>query len=393
MPTLSKKPAPLGHQPGLDGIRGIAILAVVIFHLEWPWLPGGFLGVDIFFTLSGFLITSLLLDEQFVWGKISLGRFFARRGIRLYPTLVSLVIVSTAFTLLAHRDVGFGQAGLIALSVLGYASNWAKIMATSDWFGGMPHTWSLAIEAHFYLLWAFTVALVARRLSLPSERARLLRILAVVALGVALSSAGWRAFLDAQGAPWWRTYLGTDTRFDAVFIGALAGLIRLHLLSSTGVHWFVSARRASITMIEVSCVAVLAILLATIKWRTALPGMLAFSFTSGATALLILTTTLHSNSLFSGVVRTPILTWLGRISYSLYIWHVPASKFANIERLHALGVPPVIAEAIRLGVSLMIAVISFYMIERTFVRLRHRFASQALGGSGAAVKSAPPFAR
>lgn len=371
MPPANTPPKPLGHQPNLDGLRGIAVLAVLFFHLDWPWCPGGFLGVDVFFTLSGFLITTLLLEEHFSTGQISVTRFFIRRGIRLYPALVALVIVSTAFSFLAHKDPS--RTFTIALSVLGYVANWATMLDTSGWFGGMPHTWSLAIEVHFYVLWAVTLALIAKRFNSAQERTSLLKILSVVAVGTIVASAGWRAILWAQGAPWLRMYLGTEARLDAVFIGALAALVRLRLLTSGGVHWFLSARRLPIALIEIICVLALAALFATTQWRSALPGMTAFTLAGLATAGLVLTTTLQPNSLISPLLSTSVMTWFGRISYSLYIWHVPAGKFVKIEKFHAMGIPPIVAELVRFGMMIVVAAISYYLIERTFVRLKNRF--------------------
>ncbi len=366
------KPDSLGHQPALDGLRGIAILTVLFFHNGWPGFNGGFLGVDIFFALSGFLITTLLLEEKLVTGGLSLPRFFMRRGLRLYPALVALVLVSTAFSLLGHKEAGAGRTGMIALSVLGYMANWATMFDSKGWFGGMPHTWSLAIEVHFYILWALIIGWFSSRTPAGSVP-RLLRNLAWCAAGIVILSAGWRAWLAAQGAPWLRMYLGTDTRLDAVSLGSLAAIFRLqHLLSGSG-KWFPSAGPRRIAVLEVACMITLALLVTLTGWRAVTPGMPAFALAGLATALLILTTTLRPDSLFRKALSQPVLTWFGRISYSLYIWHVPASKFVKAEKLKAMGLPPAASELIRLAIMIAVALVSYHLIERTFVRLKNRF--------------------
>ena len=372
--SSSAVPAKLGRQPTLDGIRGLAILAVLAAHFDWPWLPGGFLGVDIFFALSGFLITTLLLDEQFESGGISLRYFFARRAIRLYPALVALVIVSTAFSLLFHHEISMRQDLWNAVGVLTYEVNWQDLADPNGWHGGMPHTWSLAIEVQFYIVWAVTIAFLSRRFGVVQERSKLLNILTAIAIIVVIASAGWRAVLWVQQTRWLRMYLGTDTRLDAVFIGALAALIRLRFLAAPEkVRWLTSTGRIAISILESICALVLAVLLVTLHWEKALPGMIAFALAGGVTAVLILTTTLRADSLFGWVLGAPVLRWFGRISYSLYLWHVPVEKFATSQSLIALGLPPLVAEGVRLAVAIISGVISYHLIEQTFLRLKRRF--------------------
>ena len=371
--NYSSLPA-LGRQPALNGIRGIAILGVLIIHFDWPWFPGGFFGVDVFFVLSGFLITTLLLEEQFATGQISLGRFFARRALRLYPALVALVILSTAFTLLFHPETGLHRAKMIAVGVLGFVANW-QILAVSlnEWYGGMWHTWSIAIEVHFYLLWAVTVALIARQKNMIQDRAKLLRVLAMVAAGLALASAGWRAILWSEGAPWLRMYLSTETRLDALMIGVLVGILRLYWLLQPNRPWIFSIGRRTLSVVELIAATIIVLVMALVPWHEALPGMVAFIIVSVATAVLVISTTVRKDTLFSAVLRFPALTWIGVMSYSLYIWHVPAARIISSSRLVAAGVPLPLAESIRFGVTLLVAAVSYHLIERTFLRLKHRF--------------------
>lgn len=371
----------MGRQPTLDGIRGLAILAVLAFHQQLHWLPGGFLGVDIFFALSGFLITTLLLEEDFQRGGISLPGFFFRRVVRLYPALICLVIVSTAFTLLKHQ-ASVGRAAFVAAGVLGYCANWITMVDPKGWFGGMPHTWSLSVEAHFYLLWALTVTYVVRRHPNPADRRKLLNLLTTIALVIVVASATWRACLwwrqqvgetdlDALANAWLRTYLATDCRLDGVFLGATAALIRLRIYLPGGTSWFASLSRPAVITLQSVALAGLAFLLATTRWGTALPGLVGFGVASGLTGILILTTVMHTGTFAGALFGNSILMWIGRISYSIYIWHVPADKF--LDKLLSHGWNPALAETLRTVVTIILGALSYYIVERTCLKLKNPF--------------------
>ena len=376
MPLLQS--TKLGHTPCLDGMRGIAILAVLVFHLEWRWLPGGFFGVDIFFALSGFLTTTLLLEEQFKFGTISLKRFFLRRAIRLYPALVALVVFSSFFTLFFHRATSLGRIVTIAASVLFYNANWLSLANNGGWLGGMTHTWSLAIEGQFYLLCAVLVAFVANRYA-AKDRKTLLNVLTIVAIAIGFVSSAWRAILWSYDAEWMRTYLGTDTRMDGVFIGAAAALFRLRWLARSTPSWLLRISRLYAVLIEIFCVSVLVYLLTTISFRQSHLGLLGFTIVSVMTSVLILTSVLRPDALLSSVFRLSILTWIGRISYSIYIWHMPAKSMVSSERLLALGLSPLVVEMGRVVIVLLLGAASYYGIERTFMKLQRRFKPQAPG--------------
>lgn len=365
-------PARLGHQPALDGLRGVAVAAVFGLHFEWPWIPGGHFGVDVFFVLSGFLITTLLLEEHFQSGRIALRAFFFRRIVRLYPALIALVIFSTTFTLLLHREVGLTRTVAVASSVLFYYANWLSIMDSAAWFGGMPHTWSLAIEAQFYVLWALTIAGLARRYPQPEQKTALLKILTAIAVSIVLASAGWRAWLWADGAVWLRTYLGTDTHLDSVFVGVIVALLRLQQPPSPLSPDATRPNQRGFTLLATGCVAGIAILFHAVPFGTALPGNIEFTLISLATAGLLYSILLFPNAVWGVVLRWQPLVWLGKISYSLYIWHVAAVKFLKTDRLLAAGLPHWAAESVRVVLSLLIAAASYHLIERTFLRWKNR---------------------
>jgi len=374
-------PPPLGRQPALDGIRGIAILSVLVFHFGWKWLPGGFLGVDVFFALSGFLITTLLLEDQLQFGVISLKRFFLRRAIRLYPALVALVAVSTVFTLYFHRTTSLGRVFTIAEGVLLYDANWLTYADSSGWFGGMPHTWSLAVEAQFYLLWSVIITVVSRHYAAASERKTMTRMLILVASMIWVGSSAWRAILWSQDAEWLRTYLGTDTRLDGVFLGSTAALLRLLWLQHPRRAWLMRVSRPTTALVELASLGVLVFLFATLNFGQSHCGLIGFTAAGAATSVLILTSVLRPDSILGPVFRLPMLTWIGRISYSIYIWHVPAEKLIRTESLLAHGFSPLAAEAMRVVVTLLLGAASYYGIERTFLKLQNHFRPQGRDGS------------
>ncbi|HLG92907.1 MAG TPA: acyltransferase, partial [Acidimicrobiales bacterium] len=209
----------LGYLPALDGLRAVAVAGVIAFHAGLPWAKGGFLGVDAFFVLSGYLITSLLLAEREATGGIGLGSFWARRARRLLPALFLMLAVVAGYGALAAPGDTLGQLRSDALFTLGYAANWHQIFSGQGYFAQLAqpspllHTWSLAIEEQFYLLWPLALLAVGR-----TRRPR--RNLAVACATGALASAVEMALLY-RPADTARVYFGTDTRAQSLLVGAL----------------------------------------------------------------------------------------------------------------------------------------------------------------------------
>jgi peptidoglycan/LPS O-acetylase OafA/YrhL len=356
----------LGRQPALDGIRGVAVLVVLGHNLGWKWLQGGFFGVDMFFALSGFLITTLLLEEFARTGGISLKRFFVRRGLRLYPALVVLVAFSVASYFVFHPPVAVPRVTLMAVSVLGYFSNWVLALDPHAWAGGMGHTWSLAIEVHFYILWALVIVAVTRRLGAD------LRLLGVLAFAIALASGLWRAAAWMMG--WEASYLyaDTDARLDSVFLGAGVALLRLAHHNDPPASPLSLMNRWTIWSFETACIAVLATLVCTVRQSAPTAYLGGFGVAGGATAVLILTTQLSKYSYVAKAASLPVLAWFGVISYSIYLWHVPVGKVLPAGSFAGLGLPPVMVEILRAAIVVVVAAGSYYSIERYFLRLKNR---------------------
>lgn len=210
-PTVEKMAFQLKQSPALTGLRGGAVLLVMLFHADVPMLRGGYIGVDIFFVLSGFLISSLLIEEFHASGTINIKHFYIRRLLRLAPAVLLLLAIFSLLSFLFLSPERSSRNLIDALIALTYMSNWARAFSIHppDYLG---HTWSLSIEEQFYIFWPLTLVLFLRL----SPR---LSHVAVLILAIALASAGLRIFLLAEGASFFRLYNGLDTRADALMIG------------------------------------------------------------------------------------------------------------------------------------------------------------------------------
>ncbi|MEO7449103.1 MAG: acyltransferase, partial [Humibacillus sp.] len=200
---------------GLDGLRALAILSVLVYHLDAAWLPGGFLGVDVFFVVSGFLITTLLVREHHRTGRVSLSSFWLRRARRLLPALAVCVLTSVLIARVVNTDL-LVQVGRQMLGALTFSTNWIEITAGSSYFDQTApqlfmNFWSLAVEEQFYLVWPLvTIGLLTL--------APRLRVGAAVALGG--GSALLMAALYVPDADATRVYYGTDTHLVGLMAGA-----------------------------------------------------------------------------------------------------------------------------------------------------------------------------
>jgi peptidoglycan/LPS O-acetylase OafA/YrhL len=374
----------------LDGVRALAVVLVLATHAGIPFLPGGFVGVDVFFVLSGFLITSLLYAELVVTGRIDLGGFWTRRARRLLPAaLVMIVAVLAARRLFAPDSVAALRGDAIAAAL--WSGNWRWALQGTDYFalGAAPsplqHTWSLAVEEQFYLVWP--LLLLACR---AAKRRRLL----VLSLAGAAASALATYVLAREASPG-RVYFGTDTRAQELLVGAaLAALLAptWRWRSSTPLGQRSpqpAARRPLPLLLSVCGLAALAGIATTADGA---PG----EFRSG----LLLLTALAAAALVAGVVldsgqpvarllSTRLFVGTGRISYGLYLWHWPVYLALDGERTGLHGYP---LAALRVAVTAAIAGASFVLIERparrVWVRPRRVLPAAAAGVAAVLVVAA-----
>lgn len=355
---LSERPSSfrLGHRPALDGIRGLAIILVAIHHLCHivPGLliviSGGYLGVDLFFVLSGFLITSLLVEEHAATGGVSLSRFYIRRALRLLPAVAAALV----FTVVVGLVLGFAAIGITPIrlvSVVGYFANWIRAYEPADvWF--LSHFWSLAIEEQFYLIWP--VLLIAL-FSIPRRAAIL------VVSFLAIGSAMLMAVLFLSGSTAQRIYTGSDTRAYQLLAGCLA---------SMALHWgYLPASLNEKNRVALARASLLFLGLMFLRARDAFPSMYLGGnvIITAAAVMLILHVTVDRSRL-TKAFEHPILVWFGKRSYGLYVWHLPIYLL-----IAQLGYPILTPFALVLAIA--IAELSYRFIELPFLRLKSRYAT------------------
>jgi peptidoglycan/LPS O-acetylase OafA/YrhL len=367
-PSAASQESAPKYVPGLDGIRAIAVIAVVLYHLKAPFADGGLLGVSVFFTLSGYLITSLLLGEFQRSGRIDLKGFWVRRARRLLPAIFVLLPV-VALATLATRPEKFVAVLRDGVFALLYVSNWATILRGDDYFqrfsgpGPLDHLWSLAIEEQFYVVWPLAVAGVlaavawrARKQAGNAMRSGTSAWLAAVAFVLAAAST-WAMFAayDPSADNNTRAYEGTDTRAAALLIGALvAALLPLHRVARLG-----GAARIAL---DVLATAGLAVVLGCIAITDEYSP---FLYRGGEVLLAIATSLLvlgasHPQTLIGRVLALGPMRWIGARSYGIYLWHMPIAAFVP-EVLFEQH--PLLCGAISAGLIVALATISYHLVE------------------------------
>ncbi|RLK48015.1 acyltransferase family protein [Microbacterium telephonicum] len=356
---------------GLDGLRAVAVLLVVVYHLfPGAGLSSGFVGVDVFFVISGFLITSLLLREKAATGRIALGPFWKRRARRLLPALFVVVTVSCTMAFLLGGDLLVGL-GMQVVGAATFSFNWLAVAGGSDYFAsGTPellrNLWSLAVEEQFYVLWplVFPLFLLLRR-----------RWASVVAaLGLAAASAGWAVFLTVQGADASRVYYGTDTHAFGLLLGvALAfalypvGDRKPSILGVRSVWELLSGIVALVALVVVAATDAGAQ-----TWVLGAASLL--------TALLILVS-VWPGSWLGRALDIPPLRWIGARSYGIYLWHWPLMVLLVDATVGgaADGAIPVWLGFVVLALTLVLSALSYRFIEQPVRRHGFRGSLRWLG--------------
>ncbi len=338
--------------PALDGVRGAAVAAVLLFHAGH--LTGGWLGVDLFFVLSGFLITSLLLTERSGRGSISLSAFWARRARRLLPAVLLMLVGVGGYALVVAAPGALDQIRADGLATLGYVANWRQIAHGHSYWdlfrspSPLEHTWSLAIEEQFYLVWPLVVVAVFwwRR----SARG----VLAVSLAGVAASFAAMLV-LYSPGSDPQRVYLGTDTRASSILIGAvLAALVTVYGWTPRRVH------RAVIELLGLLGAGFLGWAWLRLSGSTpaVYEGLLLLCSMS---AVLVIAAAAHPRvGPLARVFSFRPLCALGLISYGVYLWHWPVYLVLDTKHVGLSGWP---LTGVRVATTLAIAVVSYVVVE------------------------------
>ncbi len=354
-----RAPAPrLHHLPGLDGLRAISVVAVVLYHLDNDHMVGGYLGVEVFFVVSGYLITSLLLTERDERGHVDLAQFWVRRARRLLPAIIALVVAVCVYGLLVARDDVAGFRG-DALASLLYVQNWWAIAGDQSYFAGfgrpspLRHVWSLAIEDQVYLFWPIVVAVVMHRLG--GRR----RLLAATGAAIIVSVALMASFADVTDLD--RAYYGTDTRAFGFLAGAVLAMVWRPGLSLT-------ERRVRMPLVGFDVAAALALvaLVWQFEYRSEFDSFTfpwGFVWIDGLTVVAIMTVS-TAGSIVARLLGVGPLVAIGKRSYSIYLWHWPVFVFLRPGEELPLDGPA--ADVVRVVIALALSELSYRRIEQPF---------------------------
>jgi peptidoglycan/LPS O-acetylase OafA/YrhL len=353
------------YVPALDGLRGLAVAAVVAFHVGH--LEGGYLGVDLFFVLSGFLITSLLLTEQAASDRIGLVAFWGRRARRLLPALAVMLVGVAAYARFAALPSELHRIRWDGIATMLYVANWREVFTQVSYWSlfsapsPLNHTWSLAIEEQFYLVWplVFAALTVLVRRRFRSEHAFATAVLVVSSLlgAAALGACAWLG----RSSDWNRVYFGTDTRAFAILAGAA-------LAAAVARFGTVPAGRPRQVLEAGGLISALVLALAWTRLAEGSPllrhgGLAACSLA----AAVVIATVAHPRRgpLARALAWTP-LRWLGLISYGVYLYHWPVIVWLDTRRTGLSDLPLI---GLQIAVTLAIATISYFAIEQP---IRHR---------------------
>ncbi len=417
------RPVVFGFIPALDGLRALAVLGVMMYHGGAPILSGGFLTIDVFFVLSGFLITSLLIGEWRKKRTIRLGQFWARRARRLLPALLVMLVGVALYAKFLATPGEFVNLRLDVLSTLFYVANWHFIFAGTNYFNLTAHTsplqhmWSLSIEEQFYLVWppvVLAMLWVGNRLR-PARR--LWPVMAAACVGAVASAVDMALLYDGPSSVM-RVYEGTDTRAQDLLVGAAlavgmaiwadrraplavagdrvpaARTARAHPAAGTAgmvgppphrrdLHrrrgsalkpitaWEITPRRwrLALQVLGWSAIAVFAYLWSHLSVPTAIFYRGGYFLVAVGVAVVIFTAVTNQLGSVSRALSNPVFLYVGKISYGTYLWHFPLFAALSASRLHLYGYPLLV---IRMAVTLAVATASFYLVEEPIRRGRMR---------------------
>ncbi|WP_426717747.1 acyltransferase family protein [Corynebacterium auriscanis] len=403
--STSPRPVPQRrHIPGLDGVRGIAVIAVLLYHF-WPNLvPGGFMGVDVFFVLSGYLITFLLVREYRKTGRISLKQFWLRRVRRILPAALIVIAVCTALVSLFRGDIAV-KIGYHALTSALFVSNWGQIAESGSYFSDadlniFTHYWSLSIEEQFYLFWPLLVlAILAIGTRKRAERDQLSLLLYVtMAIGIA-SFAAMLVLYNPQDDPT-RVYFGTDTHAFGLAVGAAIAFMVSRgssFLTPTSAPALSSTGASARLKLNVE-VAAWAGFVALILMFLTVQDTSSFTYRGGLLIASLLTGWLVALSVrgrgsLVRVLSHPGLAWFGDRSFSLYLWHWPLFLMFKQLYTQTMDMHGNFATKVGVPVSALIATLActyatYHYVENPFRKQGYRKTVTALKGPRLAATTA-----
>lgn len=349
------------HWTSLDGLRAIAVLIVLLGHAGSPFPRSGGVGVDIFFVLSGFLITGILSREFARYGQIHLGNFYARRFLRLSPCLLLACFLVCCLALIANEAIPVRSV----VTGLTYTANWSRALFGAD-LGPLNHCWSLACEEQYYLLWPLVVIAIEK--SSRSNNAKG-AFLALGAVALEIYRASMVGIFSAE-----RIFFGLDTHMDGLVLGSSLSYFALGSPAALS-----RTRAAALSYIAVPmAMACLLGIMYFLRWDSPWMGRVGFSTAAFASAVIISDLVRSPVSLLKRALSAPALVYIGRISYGLYLLHYPIFRALDHafpdERFRVMA-------PFKIGISIIVAAFSFKFFESRFLTMKHRFERREIGRS------------
>lgn len=346
---------------GFDGIRTIAVIGVIVYHLLPYSLQGGYLGVPIFFVVSGYLITDLLLQEYEQNGRIDVVSFYIRRMKRLYPALVTMVLTTAAYITLFQRSLFVSLKAIISTNLL-YVYNWWEIGHGQSYFdrfnGESPftHLWSLSIEGQFYLLWPLTLVIL---LFIFKERKSIFYFV----LGLAILSAIWMGYLYTGTAMTNRVYYGTDTRMFAILLGVALAFVwpatKLKSELNSQAKWLLNGTG----LVSLVLLIIMFFTMSGQSSATYHGGMFLFTLLSA----ILVATVAHPAGFMNQLLTNWVFDWVGKRSYGIYLYQFPIMIFYEA-KVTNIAAHPVLNALIETVLILIASDLSYRYLERP---LRH----------------------
>ncbi len=360
----------LGNRPPLTGLRALAVIAVLVFHSNFASLPGAWAALQVFFVLSGFLITAMLATEGRRNGRISMSGFYARRGVRLVPPLLLTIGLLAVYASFVHVADAAQRLWGDSLAAMFYYADYRQAFGHAPFFGYLAQTWSLSVEEQYYVLWSLLmVAAVA------AHRLRLAYGLAAGGLVLSVADRLWWVYhaqhhtTAAFNTVFDRVYYAFDTRADALFLGCLLGLVAADGLLDGWPRW----ARNVLTASAAASAAFLAWILLYSPLFTETLVVWWLPATAVASAVIVTYFVICPAGVGSRLVGLGLLVFIGDISYTVYLVHFPV-YLALEPSGTGWGFWP--TELVRLAVVFAIAIASWFLIERPLMRWRQRSAAR-----------------
>ena len=355
------------YLPSIDSLRALAVLAVIIYHVDVNYLPGGFLGVDLFFVLSGYLISSLIIKEYRKTGSLNLYNFYIRRARRLLPAVYFMITVGLVVMVL-FNEVLLRKSHLDAIFGYIYSSNWWYIFHKLDYFDSFgaqspfKHLWSLAIEEQFYMIFPLLFLLVNRKKKSKDGTYKLNKNFLYVVLGLILVSLIAHILLfDINNIS--RIYFGTDTRAFSLLVGVVGAI----LYPMERLHAKVTPQQNMIYSVVslVSIATLITVMIYTSEYNTLLyrGGFLLVAILG----LIVIISSGKQHTLMSRLLSFKPVVFIGKISYSLYLWHFPVLVLTT--PVSEIGNPNIFFVILRIVLTFAVAIVSYVFVETPIRKL------------------------